>query len=52
MKRKKLSKRGSVIIALLAVIAALAASPAAPAASWVGQDASYSDPGASWAESA
>jgi hypothetical protein len=43
MKRKKISKRGSVIIALLAVIAALAVGPSASAASWVGQDVSYSD---------
>jgi hypothetical protein len=34
MKRKKIGKRGSVIIALLAVIVALAASPVASAASW------------------
>ena len=53
MKRKKIGKRGSVIIALLAVTLALAASPAASAASWVGStDASWAQPdssNASWA---
>ena len=53
MRRKKIGKRGSVIIALLAVIVALAASPVASAASWVGStDASWAQPessNASWA---
>jgi hypothetical protein len=51
MRRKKIGKRGSVIIALLAVIAALAASPVASGASWGGEDAFYNAPGASWGDS-
>jgi hypothetical protein len=50
MGGKKLGKRGSVIIALLAVIAALMASPVASAASWGGEDAFYNAPAASWGE--
>jgi hypothetical protein len=51
MRHKKIGKRGSVIIALLAVIAALVASPIASGASW-GEDAYsfYNAPGASWGE--
>jgi hypothetical protein len=48
MRRKKIGKRGSVIIALLVVIAALAGSPAASAASW--GDACYQAPAASWGD--
>jgi hypothetical protein len=50
MRSKKIGKRGSVIIALLAVIVALAASPVASGASW-GEDALYYAPGASWGDS-
>ncbi len=49
MKRKKISKRGSAIIALLVVLVALAGSPAASAASWVG-DRGVFGPDASWGE--
>ena len=50
MGGKKIGKRGSAIIALVAVIAALTASPVASAASWGGEDAFYSAPAASWGE--
>jgi hypothetical protein len=50
MRGKKIGKRGSVIIALIAVIAALAASPVASAASWGEANAFYDAPGASWGD--
>jgi hypothetical protein len=57
MRGKKIGKRGSVIIALLAVIAALAASPVASAASKgnakakSNANAFFDAPGASWGDS-
>jgi hypothetical protein len=51
MRGKKIGKRGSVIIALIAVIAALAASPVASAASWGEANTFYDAPGASWGDS-
>jgi hypothetical protein len=53
MRLKKISKRGSTIIALVVVLAALVGSPAASAAgfgaSWVSSDRTLA-PTASWGE--
>jgi hypothetical protein len=53
MRLKKISKRGSAIIALVVVLAALVGSPAASAAgfgaSWVSSDRTLT-PTASWGE--
>jgi hypothetical protein len=53
MRLKKITKRGSAIIALVVVVGVLVGSPAASAAgfgaSWVSSDTSFT-PTASWGE--